>query len=191
MVVKDIYKKLIIILLCCAAIYIILSLLLTRYSIFTASQNEYEEIKRDYEEIHQNFINKNQYEEKEIQLLQEKNELNIPNTLNQEDIIRIIHECCLNCGITIYKYNFSEVLEVSEVSDDEANREKDEFIISGLNMINVNLDFYSGYESLLNFIEALQNNGANMSITNLYFTIDDNNHSVKMDIKFYALNYKN
>lgn len=188
MPVKNMYKKLIIILLFCIAIYIILSLLSTTYHIFTASQNEYEEIKINYEDMHQNFINKNQYKEKEIRLIQEKNNLNILETLNQEEIIKIIYECCSNCGIIIHKYNFSEVVEV--FPDEEANWEEGELIISGLDMINVNLEFYSSYENLINFIKALKNNDVNISITNLYFSINDDNNLVKMDVKFYALNYK-
>ncbi|MDD4780093.1 MAG: hypothetical protein PHT02_05685 [Tissierellia bacterium] len=148
------------------------------WSSFVSVQSEYDIVQRDYEVMHDNFINKNKYKSMEAELIYEKSKLKILNSINQEEIMKIIHEHSTKLGIIINNYNFSEVQPVT----------LDEEIIENIYMINVNIEFYSSYENLLLFIDSLQKNDINMSIMNLHSTLGDTNYNlVKMDMKFYAL----
>lgn len=179
---KDVYKNIAIIFLFIILICFIVRLFSIIWSNFTVIQSEYDKFKNDYEIMHENFINKNKYESREIELIHEKNKLNVLNSINQEEIIKIIHHHALNLGIIINNYNFSEIFPVTH--DDE--------IIDDMYMINVNIEFYSSYENLLLFIGALQNDKINMSITNLHSAISEEDYNlVKMDMKFYALTFTN
>lgn len=158
-------------------------------SVFTAIKDEYNLMSMSYEDMNQNFVMKKYYIDMEKELLDEKNNLKLLNCLKQEEILKVLHSYLSSCNINLTKLNFSEELPVS------LNNPMDETIVvieenddPRILMLNVNIEFNSNYENMLIFIDGLQNNPIDMSITNMNATLSEGNTVfVSMDINFYAI----
>ena len=158
-------------------------------SAFTVIKDEHDLMYVNYENMYRSINMNKYYKDRERELLNEKYNLNMLTSIKQEEIIKILHGHLSSCNIRVTKFNFSEGLPVQLNNPiDETVVEIDENIYPSIVKICVNIEFNSSYEDMLMFIDELQNNSINMSITNMRTTLSESDIVfVSMDINFYAI----
>jgi hypothetical protein len=142
---------------------------------------EYMEIKLSHEEMSNNFIMKQYYEERKNDLLKQIETHKDYNNLLQEQIITIINNHCIKNGISISNIVFSEEQDGYEQEDMENDENND------IRVMKVSIEFKCSYENLIKFIDDLKNDRVDIAITNMrIIKWDDSTISAATDLNFYS-----
>lgn len=174
-----------------AVAYLIYTIFMSDSSIFKSKINEYEQISNDYESMSHNLKKLKTYEKTRQELINEINQLNILKNIYQEEIIDILNNILEACEINLGKISFSEVrtANINEINNEEIeNQDIVEEIIEAQAM-TVTLEFSSTYDSLVLFIDEMQNSGTDISITNIKIINNEEGENVQcvITLNFYAL----
>ncbi|MFA9423507.1 MAG: hypothetical protein ACERLG_08000 [Sedimentibacter sp.] len=159
-----------------------------------SKQDEYLEIKIDYENMSDNFKNKKYYEDSVNKILKEINELNVLMGIKQEQIIEILNENISSCNIESTCINFSEVLPASFNNNnnnddndvDQSGEIKNDDEEQTAVMISVEIEFKSSYDNMLKFVDELQSGLIDIVIEHMDIYMDKDNVYGVINLRFYA-----
>lgn len=164
------------------------------------SSQDYSYIKSTYDTMFENFESNKDYEALEQNLLDEIKDLNLLNTLSQDEILAILDECTNVGRLNVSNIVFSEIREISlsseesneestEVSTELSDDEGDSMQSFPIEVIDVRIEFYSTYENMILFVNRLQNYESKISIASISILNKEEEEKVHctIDLKFYAV----
>ncbi|MGD9567346.1 MAG: hypothetical protein AB7V48_03320 [Sedimentibacter sp.] len=159
--------------------------------LFKSKFDEYEQISASYENISQNLKHLKTYEKTEQELINEINELNILQNIYQEEIINIINDILEFCEINPEKISFSEIytVNINEMDNEEFVADNAGIEIIEAEAMTVNIEFSSTYDSLVSFIDEIQNFDKDIIISNIRIIKHEEGEDILciINLSFYAL----
>ena len=174
-----------------AVVYLIYMISMPNISIFNSKINEYEQISASYEGMSNNLKKLKSYEKTQGELLNDISQLNILKNIYQEEIIDILNNILEACGINLGKITFSEIytVNINETNNTENEIKYPAEEITEAQAMTVSLEFSSTYESLVDFIDEIQNSETDISITNIKIISHEEGEDVQCQVtlNFYAL----
>ncbi|WP_313163746.1 hypothetical protein [Sedimentibacter sp.] len=178
-------------------------------------RSEYNRMSIEYNSMSQNILLKNKYEESIQTVSEEINSLNVISDLRQEKIIVFLNNYFTNNGIDANAISFTDatVVPVNIVAESAEQKEISFFeaLMNDINgevpkkdeapnpedlseeqsltvrQISVNITFESTYDELLKFIDSIQNNKVDISITNINIVSESNLIQGTIALNFYEV----
>ena len=141
---------------------------------------EYNRVKVVYDNMSQNIKKKNYIENKNIELKNEINKLNV-KTVRQEDIIKSLYLYSVKNNIEIEKIDFSEA---SPVASDNYNTE----MTSENQIIQISINFKGSLNNALGLIDDIKNDKTDTAITHVHLLYwSEDVFFVVIDLNFYVI----
>lgn len=160
---------------------------------FKSINKEYNKVNTNYAVMSDNLKMMKVFKNREREIMNEINELNILMNLDQEEVITILDTCMKTCNINASKITFSEVHHLIinnentqiEISEGESAETK----IQQMANMAVSLEFTSTYDEMILFIYEIQNYKTEISIANMRIINQDEGENVHcaISLNFYAL----
>ena len=158
------------------------------YIKFNPLIEEYNMAKETYESMSLNTLMKDEILNRNKELINDFNNINIDKFLLQEDIMVFIYTLSKVNNVTIEEFVFSEQSYVANSGDEEGFASIDKSNLDTLIINNVNIKFKCSFNDMLKFIDDIKNDNKYVAISSFnLLSWNENVVYCQVDLCFYTI----